>query len=188
MKAMAWKRRLTARLLRLPAAGIARRRVVDWLRRSTKVRSLVKRIFAIDTAAQVPLDVTAGRVLGGVGTELLPVVLVVMIDAETETIARTVDEIAQIQIMSAGFRPVLVFDGPAFAAARRYGYPVELLLPRADWDAADLGVSWEEYVRRRLALLFATYRASASITVRPDGLDSSTRLLLGSLRPESALA
>lgn len=185
---MGWSRRLTGRLLRLPGAGIARRRVVSWLRRSTTVRSLVKRVFAIDITASLPLDVTAGRVLGGVGTELLPVTLVVIVGADARTITATVDEVARIQLMMAGFRPVIVADVPAFAAARRYGYPFELLVPEFEWDAAEHETTWDEYVRRRIGLHFATYRATASITLGPDGLDHTSRLVLGSLRPVATAA
>ncbi|HEX6234303.1 MAG TPA: hypothetical protein VFZ63_14340 [Jiangellaceae bacterium] len=188
MTAMAWKRRFTGWLLRLPGAGIARRRVVGWLRRSTTVRSLVKRVFAIDTAGTLPLDVTAGRVLGGVGTEQLPVTLVVIVGAEAKTVTATVDEVARIQLMTAGFRPVIVADVPAFASARPYGYPFELLLPESEWDVSEHATTWDDYVRRRVGLLFATYRATASITLGRDGLDHTSRLVLSSLRPVAPAA
>lgn len=176
-------RRLRQWARQLPGMQRARRWIARRLRSSDAARSLVKRVYALDAGSPVPLDVAPGRVLGGVGTESLPVTLVVILGADADTIGGTVDEIARLQLMSAGFRPVVVTDRPAFATIRRYGYPAELLLPRDEWDVDVHGVSWEAYARRRIALLFATYRASASVNLGPGGLDDAARLLLGSLRP-----
>lgn len=153
------------------------------LRRSAAIRSAVKRIYAIDTASPAPVDVTAGRVLGGTGTESLPVTLVVVLGADGETIEATAGEVMRLQLMTAGFRPVFVTDRPVFAAFRRYGYPAELIVAEGEWDAAGYAGTWDEYARRRIGLLFETYRATASVTVGPAGLDRPARLLLNSLRP-----
>lgn len=179
-------RRLRQWARQLPGAARSRRWVARRLRSSDTARSLVKRLYALDAGSPVPLDVAPGRVVGGVGTESLPVTLIVILGADTDTIGGTVDEIARLQLMSAGFRPVIVTDRPAFAAIRRYGYPAELLLPRDEWDVDLQGVGWEEYAQRRLALLFSTYRASASVNLGPAGLDDTARLLLGSLRAATA--
>lgn len=176
-------RRIRQWARQVPGLRRVRRWVAQRLRSSEAVRSQVRRVYAVDTTSPVPLDVAPGRVLGGVGTESLPVTLVVIVGADSSTIIHTVDELARLQLMSAGFRPVIVTDRPAFGPIRRYGYPAELLLPPDQWDASDSGVTWGEYARRRIALLLATYRATATVPLGPAGLDERARLLLGSLRP-----
>lgn len=171
---------------RIPGVQTARRRVLRSVRNNPSARSLVRKVFAVEANSLAPLDVAPGRVLGGVGAESLPVTLVVIVGADADTVARTVDEVAQLQLMSAGFRPVIVTDRPVFDATRRYGYPCELLVDRESWDSATQRVTWDEYARSRLSLLTATYRATASVTVGSHGLDQSARLVLNSLRSEPA--
>jgi hypothetical protein len=66
-------------------------------------------------------------------------------------------------------------------AARTYGYPAELLIPPGDW--AHETQSWDDYLRSTLATIFSTYRSTASVTVGPDGLAHTDRVLLSSLAP-----
>ncbi len=175
-------RRARQLVRRIPGLGPLQRRTVHAMRDSTTLRGLVRRLYALDNAMPVPLDVAPGKVLGGVGTEALPVTLVLVLGADRPTFEATVDGIARLQRVYAGFRPVIVTDQPAFAVTRRYGYPMELLLARESWDVDDQGQTWDEYARERIALLLATYRATASITLGPEGLDAEAALLLGALR------
>lgn len=167
---------------RVPGVQATRRRLLRAVRGSTAMRSLVRQVYAVDTAAPVPVDVAPGNLLGGVGTEALPVVLVVIVGADTETVGATVDEVARLQLLGAGFRPVFVTDTPAFAATRRYGYPAELLGESGAAEAKGGDSSATEHARERVALLFSTYRATASVTLGPGGLDEPARLVLSSLR------
>lgn len=176
-------RRFKQWVKRVPGVQPARRRVLRTVRTSTAMRTLVRNVFAVDTTSPVPLDVAPGTVLGGVGTESLPVVLVVMLGADPDRVEATVDEVARLQLLGAGFRPVFVTDTAAFGPMRRYGYPVELLVDPVGWESNGEDASWDEYARPRIALLFATYRATASVTLGPDGLDAPARLVLSSLRP-----
>lgn len=178
MKA-ALQRRGRQWISRLPGAGRLRRWAVQRVRGSATMRSLARRTFAIDGTAPVPPDVAPGNVLGGVGTESLPVVLVVAFGADEQTLEDVVDEVARLQLLGAGFRPVFVTDRPAFRATRRYAYPTELLM---DASSLEGDATWEEYARDRVALLLDTYRATASVTVGPDGLDDAARVVLSALR------
>ena len=56
-----------------------------------------------------------------------------------------IDEVAEMQLLGAGFRPVFLLDTPAFGRARSYGYPVELVTPTS---AVVGGIGWTgpEYV------------------------------------------
>src|SRR5699024_12179105 len=114
-----------------------------------------------------PTDVAAGRVLGGVGTEALPVVLVVMLEPEPDIIGPTLEQIAQLQLMGAGFRPVVLSDVPLFPATRPFGYPVELVPAERTWRPEQDG-PWEDHVRARLSLALDPARCTLHGTVRPN--------------------
>ncbi|NEE04099.1 hypothetical protein [Phytoactinopolyspora halotolerans] len=166
---------------RLPGYRYARRALLPRIRQSSSARSLVKRVFDVDAAQTAPLDVAPGNVLGGVGTERLPVVVVLMLDVPAERIGPIVDEIARLQLLTAGFRPVLVLDRPQLSAVRRYAYPSELLISRDHW--ADEYQSWTEYAQQRLGRIITTYRSSATVVVGPEGLDEANRMILSSCAP-----
>jgi hypothetical protein len=99
-----------------------------------------------------------------------------------DTIEEVADEVARLQVATAGFRPVFVSDVPAFGVLRRYGYPAELLLPADGWQGRE---TWNEYARRLVGLMFDAYRATASVTIGPEGLDEAARVVLGSLSADS---
>lgn len=179
-------KRIKQSVLGIPGVGPARRKAVAAARRNAVLRRLVRRLYLIDDDVPTPMDVSPGTVVGGMGWESLPVTLVVILGADPDTLEQTVDEVAVVQRVFAGFRPVLVTDQPCFRIARRYGYPIELLLAEAGWDEEEHGCAWLEYTRERVGLLFATYRATTSLVVGPDGLDDQARLLLSSLRPAVA--
>jgi hypothetical protein len=143
---------------------------------------MARRLYGIDANAPVPSDVVAGRLLDGMGTERLPVVLVVLFGTDLDTIEQVADEIARLQVATAGFRPVFVTDVPAFGVFRRCGYPAELLLPADGWQGRE---TWHEYARRLVGLMFDAYRATAAATVGPEGLDEAARVVLGSLSADS---
>ena len=166
----------------LPGVAAARRRVPPMLRRNKALRLIARRLYAIDATAPVPSDVAAGRLLDGMGTERLPVVLVVMFGTGRDTIEEVADEVGRLQVATAGFRPVFVTDVPAFGTFRRYGYPAELLLPADEWHNKQ---TWNEYARRLVGLMFDAYRATAAVTVGPEGLDEAARVVLGSLSANS---
>jgi hypothetical protein len=61
---------------RLPGYRYARRAILPRIRQSSSARSLVKRVFDVDGSQVAPLDVAPGNLIGGVGTERLPVAVV----------------------------------------------------------------------------------------------------------------
>lgn len=176
-------RRVMRHVRRIPGYRYARRTVVPRIRDSATARAVVHRLFAVDSKQHTPLDVTAGRLLAGVGTERLPVVLVLLLGLPAGRVREVVDEVAELQVLTAGFRPVIVMDVPELAAARAYGFPAELLLPEDGWPHP--AQPWDDYVRTTLGALFATYRSAASVIVGPDGLGRAERLLLASLAPRT---
>lgn len=167
---------------RLPGYRYARRTLLPRVRANATARSLVKRVFDVDAAQRVPLDVTGGTLLGGVGVERLPVVVVIMLGVPAGQVGSVVDEVAQLQVLTAGFRPVFVMDVPELGAARRFGYPAELLTAEADWS--DVSTPWNLYASRRLASIVDAFSSSATVVVNPNGeIDPTNKLLLHNLRP-----
>ncbi|HLR92898.1 MAG TPA: hypothetical protein VK053_00090 [Jiangellaceae bacterium] len=178
------------RVRAVPGYPVVRRRAIRTVRRSPTARQIVKRVFDIDDGGDgwaPPTDVAAGRVLGGVGTEALPVVLVVMLEPEPDIIGPTLEQIAQLQLMGAGFRPVVLSDVPLFPATRPFGYPVELVPAERTWRPEQDG-PWEDHVRARISLALDTYRCTCMVNIGPNGLDRTGRLLLTSLRAKRARA
>jgi hypothetical protein len=163
----------------MPGYRYARRRVLPRVRANRSALSLVKRVFSIDGTQSTPMDVTAGNLLGGVGAERLPVVVVIMIGTPAAQVPSIVDDVARTQVLTAGFRPVFVMDTPALAAPRAYGYPVELLIDRDAWFAPDQ--SWDDYVSRRLWSVYRTYRPTATVTADSGALTDRSRMILRSL-------
>ncbi|MBB5788451.1 hypothetical protein [Jiangella mangrovi] len=176
-------RRVMRHVRRIPGYRYARRTVVPRIRDSATARAVVHRLFAVDSKQHTPLDVTAGRLLAGVGTERLPVVVVLCLGLPATQVRDVVDELAELQVLTAGFRPVVVMDVAELATARAYGYPAELLLPEAEWTHATQ--TWDDYLRATLATIFASYRSTASVTVGPEGLTPTDKLLLGALAPRA---
>ena len=176
---------------RVPGYRWVRRRAVPRIRQSAAARALAYRLFAMEshksTQPAAPLELAAGHLLAGLGTERLPVILISLVglpediedSAAGECIDAVIDEVAECQLLGAGFRPVFLLDTPAFGRARSYGYVVELVTPRSAWlgDPAD----WSEYLAGRVASITATYGVSTMITVGLNGLDDVARGVLRSL-------
>jgi len=95
-----------------------------------------------------------------------------------ELVDDVIDDVAELQLLGAGFRPVFLLDTPAFSRARSYGYVVELVTPRTVWSAEM--PEWSEYVAARVVSMTTTYGISAVITVGPEGLSEVARGVLRS--------
>jgi hypothetical protein len=173
---------------RVPGYRWVRRRAVPRIRRSAVARALAGRIFLLEsTTSETPVDVAPGRLLAGLGVERLPVILLSFVGiadnlGEKATVDDVVDsaieDVAEMQLLGAGFRPVFLLDTPAFTRARSYDYVVELVTPRAAWpgEVAD----WSDYVHARVASMRSTYGITGVITVGTDGLDEVARGVLRS--------
>jgi hypothetical protein len=185
--------RTAARLARrMPGYRWIRRRAVPRIRQSAAARALAYRLFALESrmstaSVEPPLELAAGRLLGGVGTERLPVVLLSLVGladgngknpAVDGTVDAVIDDVAELQLLGAGFRPVFLLDALLFSRARSYGYVVELVTARTAWPGEP--ADWSEYLAARVASMTNTYGVSAVITVGPDGLDDVGRAVLRS--------
>jgi hypothetical protein len=176
----------------MPGYYWVRSRAAPRIRRSGAARALAYRLFeagARGSTAHVeaPLELAAGRLLAGLGTERLPVILLSLVGvtngtganaSSSQVVDAVIDEVAEMQLLGAGFRPVFLLDMPAFSRARSYGYLVELLTPRNAWSGES--ADWSDYVAARVASMMRTYGVSAMITVGPDGLGDAARGVLRS--------
>ena len=155
------------------------------MRASKAVRGLAKRVFELDMAGGM-VDVAPGSLLGGVGTERLPVVAVIALDTRPAAVHDLVDDIARIQLLTAGFRPVFVLTTPDLAPVRHYGYVAELLISEPDWPHPYL--RWQDYRDERVNTVVHRYRTSATVAAGPNGLDATARTVLAALGPVGASA
>ena len=136
---------------RMPGYRWVRRRAVPRIRQSAAARTLAHRMFPSQSnGSGPPVDVAPGKLLAGVGVEWLPVVLLSLVglaeDAVDSTVSSTVidaviDEVAALQLLGAGFRPVFLLDTPAFSRARSYGYLAELVTAASSWAGDHAGVA-----------------------------------------------
>jgi hypothetical protein len=181
-------RRAVGLARRLPGYRLLRRRAVPRIRRSAAARALATRIFPMEPRGSEPaIDVAAGRLLAGLGVERLPVILVSLVGfadgigeraAVSEVVDAVIDDVAEMQVLGAGFRPVFLLDTPAFSRARSYGYVAELVTPRTAWQGEP--AEWPEYVGARVASMATAYGVSGVIAIGPDGLDDVGRGVLRS--------
>jgi hypothetical protein len=179
---------------RMPGYYWVRRRAVPRIRRSGAARVLAYRLFAAGAHVEAPLELAAGRLLTGLGTERLPVILLSLVGltngigtngSSGQVVEAVIDEVAELQLLGAGFRPVFLLDMPAFSRARSYGYLVELVTPHSAWSAESADWSaesadWSDYIAARVASMRRAYGVSAMITVGADGLDDAARGVLRS--------
>lgn len=162
---------------RIPGYPIARRILIPWIRRNTVISAIAHRLWVTEvTADGRGADLTAGNLLAGVGLQVLPVVMFVLADLPEAQLASVVDEIAGIQLLTSGFRPVLVLGRPDFEAARKYGYAAELMLPAADGQTDQVRY-WER--------LRHAYGTALVCEVTEGGLTPTQRAFLLSLAHES---
>lgn len=159
----------------VPGLSTARRMLVPRLRDNDMFRRLAHRLWMTDVATDGRgADLTAGNLLAGVGLRTLPVLLVDLTKVPVEALESVVEELATIQLSTAGFRPVLLLAGPEFAVARKYGYPPELV-PELETEADQIAY-WQRLRR--------TYGTSLRCTIPAEGLAQAQRVFLFSLSPD----
>jgi hypothetical protein len=172
---------------RLPGYRWVRRRAVPRIRKSAGARALAHRMFPSQSLESLPIpaEVAPGRLLAGIGVEQLPVVLISLVGLADRVTANgttgriidaVIDEVAELQLLGAGFRPVFLLDIPAFSRARSYGYAVELVTPAAAWLGG--AAEWPHYIAARIASMMRSYGISAVVTTGREGLDDVARGVL----------
>lgn len=147
---------------RVPVGRQATRRMIERLRSSPTARKVVSRIFDFDDSGiGGTVFVGAGNVIAGQGLDNLPVILVNLVGAHGHDVPDLVEEVAQEQLLTGGFRPVFLIDGDYFSIIRQYGYPVEHVIDRNSWS--EEAGSWQEYLAQRLRQMRRVYSASGMV-------------------------
>ncbi len=70
---------------------------------------------------------------------------------------------------------MLLLDTPAFAEVRARDWPMELVVPAADWSFA---TDWDDYLAERVAMMVARYRAWIVVSARTGTLEADGRRIL----------
>lgn len=181
---LTWARAGMRQARRLRAYRTVRRQVLGRIQRSGTARELMHRVFEIAAVPGfntriIPDCPPPGRLLTGRGAEILPVAVISLLGVPGGAVDDIVDDIARLQVVTAGFRPIFVLDGPYLGSPRRYGYVAEMVVSAADWSFADQ--DWEEYAAARMAAITATYGAQLTLAVPVTGLDLGATVVLRSL-------
>src|SRR5690625_1806259 len=117
-------------------------RVAGRLRDSRTAREVVSRVFDLDVTVGGSVFLSAGNVIAGQGLDNLPVVLVSLVGATDDDVPELLEKVAQEQVLTGGFRPVILLDSDHFAEVRQYGWPVDHLVPPDAWTGQ---VPWRDY-------------------------------------------
>jgi hypothetical protein len=120
--------------------------------------------WAFETFGGPPPGLVPG---GGTANDDRPVVVVLLFGATEDAVAATARDLAA-SLAAGGPRPVLVLDGPHFAAARRAGVVVDHLLSREDWAARGYA-EWDTFLAGELDRLRRDLRTRHVVTLTPAG-------------------
>lgn len=155
-----------ARRVRInPTAQKVGGRAAGRLRDSRTAREVVSRVFDLDvTGVGGSVFISGGTLLRGHGLDNVPVVLVSLVGAASEDVPELLEKVAQEQVLTGGFRPVVLLDSDHFGEVRQFGFPVDFVVPEGAWEHADL--PWRDYFRDRLRSMRRAYGAVALVELR----------------------
>lgn len=167
---------------RTPGYRLAVAQVLPRVRGSAVLTDLAWRVFTPRHGlGQVDVPLLPDRQLSGPDVGRVPVLGVLATGLSGAGVEALLDQLASLQRETGAFRPVLVLDRPLFAAARRYGYVVEHVIPRERWAGGDFGdTPWEDYLARRLGSVMEHYQMWHVVRATPGdtGLDPVDAALL----------
>lgn len=161
-----------------PRLTSATETVFGRLQGNRTVVDVATRVFGFDLAVPI-VFLRAGRALAGMAeVERLPVVLVNAAGMPGDRLTGLLEDLEALQRRTRGFRPVLLLDTPAFAEVRAYDWPMELVVPAADWSFA---TDWDDYLADRVAMMVARYRAWIVVSARTGTMEADGCRILGRL-------
>lgn len=163
---------IVRRARRVPRAEAAALKVASSLRGNQLARTAVSRAFDMDLEGiGGTVFVDGGNLLAGEGLDNVPVVVLSLVGTPADLVGERLEEIGLEQVLTGGFRPVLIIDGDHFGAVREFGWPVELVLSREQWDEQEQlqdHTGWEAYLTRRMQAIRRNYRAAALLEFGPE--------------------
>ena len=105
--------------------------------------------------------IPSGSILSNDNAQLLPIVL---FDATgLKDIANYVDKVAQLQLVTFGFKPMFITDQTDFSMFRKYGYYFEYIPDINSWKLTSSSRSYEDFVRIRKNKIVTTHRPINSL-------------------------
>ena len=154
------QQRLARWARRSPGYRWALEEILPRVRRSPVLTDLAWRVFAPrHGAGHVDVALLPDRQLVGPDVNRIPVVGVLATGLTDEQLESLVAEVVELQRQTGAFRPLLIADRPVFAAVRRHGYVLELLVDEPTWRQGRHGDQpWEVYLARRVAALVDHYQ------------------------------
>lgn len=160
------------RVRRVPVLESTAGRVLDRLRESQLVREIISRTFDLNSeGVGGTVFLRAGHQLAGQGLDNLPVVILSLVGTPEDEICDLLEQIAQEQVLTGGFRPVLVVSGDHFGAVREFGWPLEMVIAETEWSSQEHLTDedgWALYLERRLQQIRRDYQAVALVPFGPD--------------------
>ncbi|GAA1784269.1 hypothetical protein [Nostocoides veronense] len=143
-------------------------RAVEGVQGNRTLVDIATRVFAFSGGVPV-IYLRGGAPLDGVEhQERLPVVLVNAVGVEEAHLAGILQQVAEVQQRTVGFRPLLLLSVPAFREVRAYGWPMELVVAQQDWDFPQ---QWDDYLAQRLAMIATRYRIWSTVGCGDGALD-----------------
>lgn len=155
--------RFSWRIRAIPGMNRFATTIVDMLRDSDTARKVFSRLFDTDvTGLSGAVFLKSGTLIAGHGRDNLPVVLISLVGVSEAHAPALLERIAQEQVLTGGFRPVIVIDSNLFSEVRQYGWAVDHVIPQDAWYADQ---PWNEYISDRLIAMRRTYQAVALLDI-----------------------
>jgi len=92
-------------------------------------------------------------------------VLLVALTLDDAALARLAEELIDLQLLRADFKPIVLVTDASTMALSRLGLQFETTLTREHWTLLRLPGSYEDYLGRRVAAARQLYKVASVITV-----------------------
>ncbi len=92
-------------------------------------------------------------------------VLIVAVTLEGAALTRLAEELVDLQLLRADFKPIVLVTDASTMALSRLGLQFETTLTREHWTLLRLPGSYEEYLGRRVATTRQLYKVASVVTV-----------------------
>jgi hypothetical protein len=112
------------------------------------------------------LGIGAGVHLRSPETAALPIVALLALDCPDKVLADSLDRLATAQVLSGGFRVLVISDKPVFPVTRKHGYPLELIVSQQDLATAAPDADWEDFVLGQVRGIVRDYGVRAVVPVQ----------------------
>ncbi|TVR36331.1 MAG: hypothetical protein EA388_04085 [Nitriliruptor sp.] len=92
-------------------------------------------------------------------------VLIVALTLDDQALTRLVEELVDLQLLRADFKPIMLVTDASSISLSRLGLQFETTLTREHWTLLRLPGSYEDYLGRRVGAARQLYKVASVITV-----------------------